>query len=219
MDRQKLQSRPPHQVPPSPPPPHTKPSPHPNKEAILLTPTLLRQIEHFDRAENTAFGVFSAEEAVLALFIDDGVPTRGHRSILLNTRFDTLGSSAGPFSTIKLTKGGADPDRERPSSCAICVNYLCAEQIDWDEARGAAAAPIASSGDGRAASESSAKTIPRMRVPYATQEVGLPVAQTEGWTDHSGSEVGVPHTPTETDTDAVPEFEKGGRGLIRIREV
>lgn len=46
--------------------------------------------------ENIAYGYENARKIVVALLIDDGVPSRGHRNNLLNGAFNTIGAASGP---------------------------------------------------------------------------------------------------------------------------
>lgn len=45
--------------------------------------------------ENISYGLTSADEIVSFLLINDGMPSRGHREILLNPRFNLAGVSCG----------------------------------------------------------------------------------------------------------------------------
>ncbi|MBS4060441.1 MAG: CAP domain-containing protein, partial [Bacteroidetes bacterium] len=45
--------------------------------------------------ENISYGLTSAEEIVSFLLINDGMPSRSHREILLNPKFNLTGVSCG----------------------------------------------------------------------------------------------------------------------------
>ena len=60
-----------------------------------------KRLDRFGRwqqvaGENIQYGARSAEEAVLQLLVDDGVPSRGHRTNILNPRFRVTGIACGP---------------------------------------------------------------------------------------------------------------------------
>jgi uncharacterized protein YkwD len=49
--------------------------------------------------ENIAFGSYklnAGKRNVLALLVDDGVPSRGHRTNLFSPNFNIIGSATGP---------------------------------------------------------------------------------------------------------------------------
>ncbi|NTU58649.1 MAG: CAP domain-containing protein [Chlorobiaceae bacterium] len=50
----------------------------------------------FIAGENISYGYSEARKIVVALLIDDGVPSRGHRKNLLNQRFNLVGVDIGP---------------------------------------------------------------------------------------------------------------------------
>ena len=50
-------------------------------------------------AENIHYGKFTAKEVVIALGIDDGVSSRGHRTILTGSHLMKMGSCNGPHKT------------------------------------------------------------------------------------------------------------------------
>lgn len=50
-------------------------------------------------AENIAYGTTGGEEIVIALVIDDGVPSRGHRLTIFNDAVKVLGSFTGTHQT------------------------------------------------------------------------------------------------------------------------
>lgn len=50
-------------------------------------------------AEVISFGPKQPREVISGLLIDDGVPTRGHRAILLDPRFRLAGAACGPHAT------------------------------------------------------------------------------------------------------------------------
>ncbi len=52
--------------------------------------------------ENIAYGLVSAEEYVAGLIVDDGVPSRGHRSNLFNKSFRVVGTACGPHTEYEL---------------------------------------------------------------------------------------------------------------------
>lgn len=54
-------------------------------------------------AENIAFGPIDAEEIVIGLLIDDGVPDRGHRDVLLTRELFFGGVACGPHPVYKVT--------------------------------------------------------------------------------------------------------------------
>lgn len=45
--------------------------------------------------ENIAYGLWNAREMVMALLIDDGIPSRGHRKNILNPSYRLIGVAAG----------------------------------------------------------------------------------------------------------------------------
>ena len=45
--------------------------------------------------ENIAYGLWNAREMVMALLIDDGIPSRGHRKNILNPSYELIGVAAG----------------------------------------------------------------------------------------------------------------------------
>lgn len=54
-------------------------------------------------AENIAFGPTDAEEIVIGLLVDDGVPSRGHREVLLTRELFFSGVACGPHPTYEVT--------------------------------------------------------------------------------------------------------------------
>lgn len=54
-------------------------------------------------AENIAFGPSDAEEIVIGLLVDDGVPSRGHREVLLTRELFFAGVACGPHPTYQVT--------------------------------------------------------------------------------------------------------------------
>ena len=54
-------------------------------------------------AENIAFGRMSAEEIVIGLLVDDGVPSRGHREVLLTRELFFAGVACGPHPRYEMT--------------------------------------------------------------------------------------------------------------------
>lgn len=54
-------------------------------------------------AENIAFGRMSAEEIVIGLLVDDGVPSRGHREVLLTRELFFAGVACGPHPIYQMT--------------------------------------------------------------------------------------------------------------------
>ncbi len=51
--------------------------------------------------ENIDYGAADARDIVLALLIDDGVPSRGHRMNIMNADYDLVGVSVGPHKTYR----------------------------------------------------------------------------------------------------------------------
>jgi len=51
--------------------------------------------------ENIAYGSAGARGIVLSLLIDDGVPSRGHRTNIMNTDYDLVGVSVGPHTAYR----------------------------------------------------------------------------------------------------------------------
>lgn len=51
--------------------------------------------------ECISFGYYEARQIVMALIIDDGVPSRGHRRSIYNEKFQFAGMAAGPHKTFK----------------------------------------------------------------------------------------------------------------------
>lgn len=51
---------------------------------------------HIYVGESITYGPDNAEDAVRQLIIDDGVPTRGHRKMLFDTRWRHAGAACGP---------------------------------------------------------------------------------------------------------------------------
>lgn len=49
--------------------------------------------------ENISYGYRTARDMVVQLVVDDGVPTRGHRQNLFNTRYQSLGIGVGAHKT------------------------------------------------------------------------------------------------------------------------
>ena len=49
--------------------------------------------------ENVAYGQRTARDVVAAFIVDDGVPSRGHRTNLFNAAFHVMGVDCGPHST------------------------------------------------------------------------------------------------------------------------
>ncbi len=54
-------------------------------------------------AENIAFGPSEAEDIVIGLLVDDGVPDRGHREVLLTRELFFAGVACGPHPTYHIT--------------------------------------------------------------------------------------------------------------------
>ncbi|MEI6751600.1 MAG: CAP domain-containing protein [Paludibacter sp.] len=52
-------------------------------------------------AEDIIYGPFSAREIVVGLLVDDGVPSRGHRNIILNNKFNAVGVCYGSHKKYK----------------------------------------------------------------------------------------------------------------------
>jgi len=53
-------------------------------------------------AENISFGPDDAEEIVIGLIVDDGVPDRGHRDVLLTRELFFAGVACGPHPTYRI---------------------------------------------------------------------------------------------------------------------
>jgi uncharacterized protein YkwD len=70
---------------------------HQGSSGSTLIERLKRYARQVDYAgEAISFGPDRAETVVAELVIDDGVPDRGHRKILLNGRFRYVGVACGP---------------------------------------------------------------------------------------------------------------------------
>ncbi len=52
--------------------------------------------------ENIAYGTDTPRQIVMQLIIDDGVASRGHRHIIYNANFDTVGFGWGPHSVYRI---------------------------------------------------------------------------------------------------------------------
>ena len=52
--------------------------------------------------ENCSYGKETAVGIVMQLFIDDGVPSRGHRTNLMNADFREVGIFAGPHKEFRI---------------------------------------------------------------------------------------------------------------------
>ena len=55
----------------------------------------LRKIKFSNTAECISYGESEARGIVVSLLVDDGVPSRGHRNIILNPRYSSVGIAAG----------------------------------------------------------------------------------------------------------------------------
>jgi uncharacterized protein YkwD len=68
--------------------------------------------------ENIDYGHRSARGAVIALVVDDGVPSRGHRTNLFNSSYISVGFGTGPHSRYRY----------------MVVQLLCMHDVsEWDE--------------------------------------------------------------------------------------
>ena len=55
----------------------------------------LRKVKFMNTAECISYGEGQARDIVVQLLVDDGVPSRGHRKIILTPRFSAVGIAAG----------------------------------------------------------------------------------------------------------------------------
>ena len=68
--------------------------------------------------ENMAFGDDTALDALLSLFIDDGVPDRGHRTNIFCPNYDVCGVFNGPhkeYQTMTCVDYGGGDQRPKPA--------------------------------------------------------------------------------------------------------
>ena len=55
----------------------------------------LRKVNFLSTGECISYGEAEARGIVISLLVDDGVPSRGHRKIILDPKFSAVGISAG----------------------------------------------------------------------------------------------------------------------------
>lgn len=68
--------------------------------------SFLQRLEHFGvrsngLGENISYGATSAEDVILKLLIDDGVPNRGHRTNLFTHSWEKVGAGCGTHATYR----------------------------------------------------------------------------------------------------------------------
>ena len=68
--------------------------------------------------ENLSFGAINGMNAVIQLYIDDGVPSKGHRANLTNPQFKIMGAAAGEFPSYGniMTQNFAKTFKEKPEN-------------------------------------------------------------------------------------------------------
>lgn len=75
---------------------------HEGSSGESLSDRVRRYAASFDRiGENISFGPDQPRDVVVDLVIDDNVPDRGHRRILLDPRFRKIGVSCGPHAVYR----------------------------------------------------------------------------------------------------------------------
>jgi len=80
--------------------------------------------------ENLSYGAMNGMNAVIQLYIDDGVPWRGHRNNLTNPDFLVMGAAAGEFPDFGniMTQNFAKTFKEAPE------NYPSRRSLHVDDA-------------------------------------------------------------------------------------
>ena len=87
--------------------------------------------------ENISFGQNSGRDVIIQLLVDDGVPSRGHRSNMLSTDFKFVGNHSGPhksynmLTVIDYVGGFVVPGEKEAREAAI--NAFMREPVDFED--------------------------------------------------------------------------------------